>query len=329
LNIGCRPLHWAIAYGFTGIVELLIAAAERLFEEAIKVVRCSKCGEILGFWQSISYLLGWLFETKLEEKSYCYSCRAEKRADEKARELERNRQEIERHKALEQERQKRHEERRQALTLALKDKLKNGQDVYCYDTIYIPVDSVIEGTQSVNEFDISTLKLMGLDGWSIEGVVPKTLGVPLSNASIGSTVGETYGGGMGGNVVGVYILLKKRVAQIGEELSIDSLSIDQLLKALGREFNSALSIYAASAAILKETEQKMSFRETVDVILVCAGDRKIPVLKVVREETNLGLKEAKELIDSAPMLVKEGITKEEADRLKTKLEEAGAIVEIK
>ncbi len=314
-------------------MELLIAAAERLFEEAIKVVRCSKCGEILGFWQSISYLLGWLFETKLEEKSYCYSCRAEKRADEKARELERNRQEIERHKALEQERQKRHEERRQALTLALKDKLKNGQDVYCYDTIYIPVDSVIEGTQSVNEFDISALKLMGLDGWSIEGIVPKTVGLSLHNISLGATSGQTYGGGMGGNVVGVYIILKKRITHIDGKLSIDSSSIDNLLKALGEEFNvSATSVSSPntdSTAILKETEQKMNFRETVDVILVSAGDRKIPVLKVVREETNLGLKEAKELIDNTPMPVKEGITKEASARLKVKLEEAGAIVEIR
>ncbi len=73
----------------------------------------------------------------------------------------------------------------------------------------------------------------------------------------------------------------------------------------------------------------MNFRETVDVILVSAGDRKIPVLKVVREETNLGLKEAKELIDNTPMPVKEGITKEASARLKVKLEEAGAIVEIR
>jgi large subunit ribosomal protein L7/L12 len=74
-----------------------------------------------------------------------------------------------------------------------------------------------------------------------------------------------------------------------------------------------------------EAEEKTSF----DVILSGAGDRKIPVIKVVREITSLGLKEAKELVDNAPKPVKEGATKEEADEIKAKLEEAGAAVEIK
>jgi large subunit ribosomal protein L7/L12 len=66
-----------------------------------------------------------------------------------------------------------------------------------------------------------------------------------------------------------------------------------------------------------------------DVILAGAGDKKIQVIKVVRSLTNLGLKEAKDLVDSAPKPIKEGVTREEADTIKTQLEEAGATVEVK
>lgn len=72
-------------------------------------------------------------------------------------------------------------------------------------------------------------------------------------------------------------------------------------------------------------EEKTSF----DVILVSAGDKKIPVIKEVRSITNLGLKEAKALVEESPKPVKEGVNREEADKLKNQLEEAGAVVEIK
>ncbi|MGB4141502.1 MAG: 50S ribosomal protein L7/L12, partial [Limnochordia bacterium] len=72
-------------------------------------------------------------------------------------------------------------------------------------------------------------------------------------------------------------------------------------------------------------EEKTSF----DVILVSAGEKKINVIKVVRELTSLGLKEAKDLVDSAPKPIKEGIGKQEAEEVKAKLEEAGATVELK
>ncbi len=70
-------------------------------------------------------------------------------------------------------------------------------------------------------------------------------------------------------------------------------------------------------------------KTTFDVVLAGAGDKKIGVIKVVREITSLGLKEAKDLVDNAPKAVKEGVSKEEAEELKTKLEEAGATIEIK
>ena len=75
----------------------------------------------------------------------------------------------------------------------------------------------------------------------------------------------------------------------------------------------------------EEAEEQTSF----DVILAAIGDKKIQVIKAVRAATSLGLKEAKDLVDGAPKPVKEGISKEEADKLKADLEEAGAAVEIK
>jgi large subunit ribosomal protein L7/L12 len=81
----------------------------------------------------------------------------------------------------------------------------------------------------------------------------------------------------------------------------------------------------AAAAAPAAAEEKSEF----DVILTSAGDNKIQVIKVVREITSLGLKEAKDLVDGAPKPVKEGASKEEADQIKAKLVEAGAAVEIK
>jgi len=81
----------------------------------------------------------------------------------------------------------------------------------------------------------------------------------------------------------------------------------------------------APAAAATVAEEKTSF----DVILSAAGDKKIQVIKVVRELTSLGLKEAKELVDGAPKPVKTGISKEEAEAVKAKLEEQGAKVELK
>lgn len=82
---------------------------------------------------------------------------------------------------------------------------------------------------------------------------------------------------------------------------------------------------APGAAAAPTAEEKTSF----DVVLASAGDKKIQVIKVVRELTSLGLKEAKELVDGAPKPVKTGVSKEEADSVKAKLEEQGATVEVK
>ncbi|MFH0982115.1 MAG: 50S ribosomal protein L7/L12 [Planctomycetota bacterium] len=82
---------------------------------------------------------------------------------------------------------------------------------------------------------------------------------------------------------------------------------------------------AGGESAASEVEEKTSF----DVILAATGDKKIQVIKVVRAATGLGLKEAKDLVDGAPKPVKEGLSKEEATKLKKELEEAGAAVELK
>jgi len=86
-----------------------------------------------------------------------------------------------------------------------------------------------------------------------------------------------------------------------------------------------LGFGGGSAAAAAPTEEKTAF----DVILAAAGDKKIQVIKVVRELTNLGLKEAKDLVEGAPKPVKTGVSKEEAETIKKKLEEQGAKIEIK
>ncbi len=119
-----------------------------------------------------------------------------------------------------------------------------------------------------------------------------------------------------------------------EELKgISVLELAERIKALEEEFGVSAAAVAAPAAAPAggggdaAAEEEVS--STVDVILTGAGDKKIQVIKVVRAATGLGLKEAKALVDEAPKPVKEGIEREEADKLKQELEEAGASVEVK
>lgn len=107
------------------------------------------------------------------------------------------------------------------------------------------------------------------------------------------------------------------------------LELNELVKACEEEFGvsaaAAVAVVAGPAAGGEAAEEKTEF----DVVLAAAGAEKIKVIKVVREITGLGLKEAKELVDTAPKPVKEGASKAEADEIKAKLEEVGATVELK
>ena len=118
-----------------------------------------------------------------------------------------------------------------------------------------------------------------------------------------------------------------------EELKqISVLELSERIKALEETFGVSATAVAAAApagggggdAAAPEEEQS-----AFDVILTAAGDKKIQVIKVVRAATGLGLKEAKALVDEAPKPIKEGVEKEEADKLKSDLEEAGGSVELK
>ena len=104
------------------------------------------------------------------------------------------------------------------------------------------------------------------------------------------------------------------------------LELNDLVKAIEEEFGvTAAAPVAVVGGGAAAVEEKTEF----DVILASAGDQKIKVIKVVREITGLGLKEAKEVVDNTPKAVKEGISKEEAEEIKAKLEEVGAGVEVK
>ena len=121
---------------------------------------------------------------------------------------------------------------------------------------------------------------------------------------------------------------------IDELKSISVLELSERIKALEEEFGVSATAVAAAAPAAgagggdgdgAAAEEQTAF----DVVLQAAGDKKIQVIKVVRAATGLGLKEAKALVDEAPKPVKEGIEREEADKLKAELEDAGATVEVK
>ncbi len=118
-----------------------------------------------------------------------------------------------------------------------------------------------------------------------------------------------------------------------EELkNISVLELSERIKALEEEFGvSATAVAAAAPAAAAGDGADGAAEEstTVDVVLTAPGDKKIQVIKAVRAATGLGLKEAKALVDSAPKAIKEGLEREEADKLKADLEEAGGEVELK
>ena len=121
-------------------------------------------------------------------------------------------------------------------------------------------------------------------------------------------------------------------ADLIEEIKkMSVLELSELIKALEEEFGvSAQAVAAAApAAAAGDGAAAEEASSTVDVVLTGAGDKKIQVIKVVRAATGLGLKEAKALVDEAPKPVKEGIDREEGEKLQNELQEAGASVELK
>ena len=122
----------------------------------------------------------------------------------------------------------------------------------------------------------------------------------------------------------------EKIEKLIEEIdALTVVELNDLVKAIEEKYGvsavAAAAPAAGGAAAGAAAEEKTSF----DVVLAEAGDQKIKVIKVVRDATGLGLKEAKDLVDGAPKTIKEGASKEEAEELKAKFAEVGAVVELK
>ena len=124
------------------------------------------------------------------------------------------------------------------------------------------------------------------------------------------------------------IATEEFIAQID---SMTVLDLNNLVKALEEHYgvSAAAAVAAAPAAGGPAAAAVVEEKTEFDVVLKAAGDKKINVIKAVREVTSLGLKEAKDLVESAPATIKEGVNKDEAESIKKKFEEAGATVEVK
>ncbi|MEH7546933.1 LSU ribosomal protein L12P [Neobacillus bataviensis] len=120
-------------------------------------------------------------------------------------------------------------------------------------------------------------------------------------------------------------MTKEQIIEAVKSMTV--LELNDLVKAIEEEFGvtAAAPVAMAGGAGAAAVEEQTEF----DVILASAGDQKIKVIKVVREITGLGLKEAKDLVDNTPKAIKEGVAKEEAEAIKAKLDEVGANVEVK
>ena len=125
-------------------------------------------------------------------------------------------------------------------------------------------------------------------------------------------------------------MTKEELIQAIEEMTV--LELSELVKALEEKFGVSAAAPMAvmpAGAVAGEVAEAEEEKTQFDVILSAIGDKKIQVIKVVREITGLGLKEAKALVDEAPKPVKESVSKDEAEEIKNKLEEVGATIEVK
>lgn len=125
-------------------------------------------------------------------------------------------------------------------------------------------------------------------------------------------------------------MASEKITAIIEELKgLTVLELSELVHAVEDEFGVSAAATVAVAGPAADGGAAAAEQTEFDVVLKAAGGNKIAVIKVVREVTGLGLKEAKALVDGAPKALKEGVSKEDAEAIKTKLEEAGAEVELK
>ena len=124
---------------------------------------------------------------------------------------------------------------------------------------------------------------------------------------------------------------EKITAIVAEIKTLTILELNELVKAVEEEFgvSAAAPVAVAGAAVAGAAAPAAEEKTEFDVVLTGFGDKKLGVIKVIREITGLGLKEAKDMVEGCPKTVKEGISKEDAEKIKAQLTEAGATVEIK
>lgn len=126
--------------------------------------------------------------------------------------------------------------------------------------------------------------------------------------------------------------MSEKIGEIVEKIkALTLVEASELKQALEDEFGvtAAAPMMMAGAAPAGEAAAAVEEKTEFDIVLAAFGDKKINVIKVVRAHTGLGLKEAKDLVDGAPSVIKEGVSKDEAEKVKKELEEAGATVELK
>ena len=127
-------------------------------------------------------------------------------------------------------------------------------------------------------------------------------------------------------------MANEKITAIVEEIkSLTILELNELVKAVEEEFgvSAAAPVAVAGAGVAAAAAAPVEEKTEFDVILTGFGDKKLGVIKVIREITGLGLKEAKDMVEGCPKAVKEGISKDDAEKIKAQLVEAGATVEIK
>ncbi|MDQ1328359.1 MAG: hypothetical protein QG641_1644 [Candidatus Poribacteria bacterium] len=158
------------------------------------MAKCSRCGKSVGFFSNM-----------------CDDCKQAVIVEQKA---ERERLERDNEKRTQmklEEYQACKDDIISARIQLLRQRIECGEKVFLYESMYLPVDSKVVNETITEEFSIGSLRRLGFDGWDIVAVIPRTLGVALTNESYGSSSGTTWGAGLGGNVVGVHIVIKKEL----------------------------------------------------------------------------------------------------------------------
>jgi hypothetical protein len=173
-----------------------------IFKENIMANYCKKCGKKLGLFY---------------EEGLCKECQENEEIEKKRIELEEELLQI----------KSRIKNRISNLEKLHEINYNENNKHYEYRNIYLAVDSIVNERVLSEIFRIDEIKELGLSGWKVISIIPKTIGVGLENVSFGSSAGTTWGGGMGGNVCGVYVILEKEIKTKKSEKEIASYILEK------------------------------------------------------------------------------------------------------